>query len=37
MKMAVSRETEMGLKVATLGTDETAAVLGLNSSLRGNC
>ena len=37
MKTAVSRETEMGLKVATLGTDETGAVLGLNSSVRGNC
>ena len=31
MKTAVSRETEMGLKVATLGTDETGAVLGLKS------
>ena len=37
MKTAVSRETEMGLKVATLGTDETGAILGLNSSVRGNC
>ena len=37
MKTAVSRETEMGLKVTTLGTDETGTVLGLNSSVRGNC
>ena len=37
MKTAVSRKTEMGLKVATLGTDEIGAVLGLNSSVRGNC
>ena len=36
VRTAVSRETEMGLKDATLVTDETGTVLGLISSASGN-